>query len=252
MEKVEDQNSSVHKENIRLNRYLALCGVTSRRKAEELIRQGRVQINGRVVTELATTVDPLRDKVFVDSHKVQVAESFIYILLHKPKDYITTVSDERGRKTVMDLLPGIGRCYPVGRLDRNTTGVLLVTNDGELAHRLMHPRYKVAKSYLVKIDQPLDESDRKSLLRGVMLDGRPAGALDVVLLEHSRGREVGVTIREGRNRQVRRMFDVLGYTVKALERVEYAGITAKGLKRGEWRYLSKREIKTLKELVQLQ
>jgi 23S rRNA pseudouridine2605 synthase len=252
MEKVEKQNSSVHQENIRLNRFLALGGVASRRKADDLIRQGRVQINGRVVTELATTVDTGRDKIFVDGHRVQIPDSFVYILLHKPKDYITTVSDERGRKTVMDLLPGIRRCYPVGRLDRNTTGVLLITDDGELANRLMHPRYKIAKSYLVKLEKPVGEPDRKSLLRGVMLDGKPAKAFDVVPIEYSKGRELRIVIREGRNRQVRRMFEVLGHSVKALERIEYGNLTVHGLRRGEWRYLNKHEVRALKDLVKLQ
>lgn len=248
MEEVEEQNSSVNKENIRLNKFIAQGGVASRRKADELIAEGRVQINGRVVKELGTAVNPARDKVYVDGERIIPSETFVYYLLNKPKDTITTVSDERGRRTVMDLLPARRRCFPVGRLDRNTTGVLLITDDGELAHRMMHPRYKVAKSYVLRLDQGLEESDRKALLRGVVIDGKPAKALEVVILGNSRRREVGILLHEGRNRQIRKMVEFLGYKAQALDRVEYAGLTATGLRRGEWRKLSRAEIRRLREM----
>ncbi len=248
---MEEQNRKDNQENFRLNKFLSQSGVASRRTSDELITQGRVQVNGQVVKQLGVRIDPNKDKVTVDGQPVRLPESYAYVLLNKPKDTITTVKDEQGRHTVMDLVPLAGRLYPVGRLDRNSTGVLLLTNDGELAHRLMHPRSGVEKAYYVRLNKPLHENDRKKLLRGVRIDRRPARAEEVTIIEKSKRIEVGVVLHEGRNRQIRKMFEALAYEVKALDRVAYGGITCQGLNRGAWRYLSKKEVAALKSLVKL-
>jgi pseudouridine synthase len=252
MEKMEKQISDVHKEDFRLNKYLAHCGVASRRTADELIRQGRVQINGKTVTELGTKIHPDTDTVTVDGERIRLPEKHTYILLNKPKDCITTASDERGRRTVLDLVPDSVRFFPVGRLDRNTTGVLLLTNDGDLAHRLMHPRYGVEKAYIARLDKPLEEKDRKRLLRGVRIEGKPAKAEEVTVIEGSKRREIGIVLHEGRNKQVHRMFEAIRYDVKSLDRVAYAGLTHAGLQKGEWRYLTKREVAALRTLARFE
>ncbi len=248
---MEKQSSKDSKEDFRLNKFLSHCGVASRRAADELIVQGRVQINGKAVTELGTRVDPQKDKIAVDGEVVQLPDKYTYVILNKPKDTITTVKDERGRRTVMDLLPLRGRFYPVGRLDRNSTGALILTNDGELAHRLMHPRFEVEKAYYVRLDKALEEKDRMKLLRGIKIDRRPAKVEEISYIEKSRRTEVGVVLHEGRNRQIRKMFEALHYDVVALDRVAYAHLTCEGLKRGEWRHLTKKEVSGLRSLVKL-
>ncbi len=239
-------------EPIRLNKYLAMCGVASRKKADELIQQGRVAVNGQVTTQLGVKINPQKDRVTVDGRLVKPEEKLVYIALNKPKDCITTVKDEKGRRTVLDLVKVKQRIFPVGRLDRNTTGVLLLTNDGELACRLMHPKYKVEKAYKVEIDKPIKREDLEKLKRGIMLDGRMTEACDVYILPNSDNKEIGITIHEGRYRQIRRMFERLGYKVRKLHRVSFGGITISGMKRGEWRYLTEKEIKKLKRLVDLE
>ncbi|CUU06694.1 ribosomal large subunit pseudouridine synthase B [Candidatus Kryptobacter tengchongensis] len=239
-------------ELIRLNKYLAMCGIASRRKADELIQQGRVAVNGEVITQLGIKIDPRKDKVTVDGKPVKPEEKFVYIVLNKPKDCITTVKDEKGRRTVLDLVKVKQRIFPVGRLDRNTTGVLLLTNDGELAYRLMHPKFKIEKAYKVEIDKPIKPEDIEKLKRGIMLDGRKTEACDIYILPDSDRKELGITIHEGRYRQIRRMFERLGYKVRKLHRVSFGGITVSGMKRGEWRYLTEKEIRKLKKLVGLE
>ncbi|CUS82013.1 pseudouridine synthase [Candidatus Kryptobacter tengchongensis] len=239
-------------ELIRLNKYLAMCGIASRRKADELIQQGRVAVNGEVITQLGIKIDPRKDKVTVDGKPVKPEEKLVYIVLNKPKDCITTVKDEKGRRTVLDLVKVKQRIFPVGRLDRNTTGVLLLTNDGELAYRLMHPKYKIEKAYKVEIDKPIKPEDIEKLKRGIMLDGRKTEACDIYILPDSDRKELGITIHEGRYRQIRRMFERLGYKVRKLHRVSFGGITVSGMKRGEWRYLTEKEIRKLKKLVGLE
>jgi len=251
MEKVEKQNSKDNQKDIRLNKFLSHSGVASRRNADEIITQGRVAINGTVVTELGTRIDPDKDTITVDGEAVRLPSKYTYVLLNKPKDTITTVKDERGRKTVIDIVPLRGRFYPVGRLDRNSTGVLIITNDGELAHRLMHPRFEVEKAYFVRLDKPLDENDRKKLLRGIKIDRKAVKAEEITLIEKSKRTEVGVVLHEGRNRQIRKMFEALEYDVKALDRVAYASLTCEGMKRGDWRHLTKNEVAGLKALVKL-
>ncbi|MEN3037801.1 MAG: pseudouridine synthase [Candidatus Kryptonium sp.] len=252
MEKNKNKYTKKDEALIRLNKYLAMCGVASRRKADELIQQGRVAVNGQIVTQLGVKINPQKDKVTVDGKPIKYEEKLVYIVLNKPKDCITTVKDEKGRRTVIDLVKVKYRIFPVGRLDRNTTGVLLLTNDGELAYRLMHPKYKVEKAYKVEIDKPIKPEDIEKLKHGIMLDGRKTEACDVYILPNSQRKEIGITIHEGRYRQIRRMFERLGYKVKKLHRVSFGGITVSGMKRGEWRYLTEKEIKKLKRLVGLE
>lgn len=239
-------------EGIRLNRYIAKAGVCARRKADELIAAGRVKVNDQVVTELGTRVMP-GDRVKVDDRYIE-PQAYTYILLNKPADTITTLQDERGRRTVMDLIDDESLkeagLFPVGRLDRNTVGVLLLTNDGELAHRLMHPRYHVEKLYHVRTERPVKPHELEQMRKGIPLEDGIARADDVMYLSEDH-REIGIVLHEGRNRQIRRMLEALGHQVKHLERVNYAGLTTEGVRRGKWRRLYPHEIKRLKNRLKL-
>jgi 23S rRNA pseudouridine2605 synthase len=234
---------------IRLNKFLASAGIASRRKADEMIEQGRVRVNGKVVTSLGVKIDPTRDKVFVDHKQVTVLDEPVYIVFNKPKDAITTASDEHGRTTVMDYVRVKQRVFPIGRLDRNTTGVLLLTNDGEFANRLMHPKREIEKAYQVTLDRPLAPEDAEKLAKGVRLSDGMTAPAEVHAIPGSRNRVVGIVIHEGRNRPVHRMFEALGYEIEKLDRVGYAEITYEGLPRGRWRYLTRGEVRKMKELV---
>jgi 23S rRNA pseudouridine2605 synthase len=232
-----------------LNKYIAHGGICSRRDAAELIRQGKVQVNGQLVTEPGTKVSP-KDQVKVNGKKVIMSRNFVYILLNKPKDYITTTEDPEGRKTVLDLIRQATpeRVYPVGRLDRNTSGVLLLTNDGELAQKLAHPKHEIKKIYHVTLDKPLTKTDFDKIVAGVTLEDGPA-FVDVIAYADARDKaQVGLEIHSGRNRIVRRIFESLGYDVRGLDRVMYAGLTKKNVQRGKWRLLSEKEIRILKYL----
>jgi 23S rRNA pseudouridine2605 synthase len=233
---------------IRINRFLSMCGIASRRKAEELVLEGKVEINHTVVRDLATRVDPARDRVFVGGTQALPVQGYLYLVLNKPKDSITTLSDERGRTTVMSMIRTRDRVYHVGRLDRNTTGVLLFTNDGNFANRLMHPKFGVPKSYRVSCARALKSADIKALRGGIPLEDGTTAPADVQLLPLGRGKEIGITIHEGRNRQVRRMFESLGYDVLKLDRVAYGPVTKEGLARGGTRSLTRNEIRALKEM----
>lgn len=233
---------------IRINRYLSMCGVTSRRKAEQLVLDGKVTVNRKIVRDLATRVNPHRDRVYVNGQRVTPAEVHVYLVMNKPRDTITTLSDERGRPTVMSLLNTRRRVYPIGRLDRNTTGVLLLTNDGEFAHRLLHPKFEIPKSYVVTLDRAVTHAHVQQLRGGIHLKDGPTAPAEVHVLHGGRGEQVGIVIHEGRNRQVRNMFEALGYTVEKLDRVAYGPITREGLGRGETRGLSRSEVRRLKEL----
>lgn len=251
MEQVEKQGQIVLQEVVRLNRYLAMAGVASRRAAEELILAGDIKVNGNVVTDLATKVHPRNDTVTVGGKRVSIGGNLIYILLHKPKDYITTVSDERGRRTVMDLVNVRERVYPVGRLDRNTSGALLLTNDGDLANKLMHPSSGVVKSYHVSLNKPLDEAHAKKIVTGMYLEDGKTAPCELDIIPGTKSKEVVIHIHEGRNRQVRRMFEALGYEIEKLHRIAYAGLTLSGLGRGKWRFLTNKEVKELRNLAGL-
>ena len=241
------------KENINeempLNKYLAHCGVTSRREAADVIKKGLVIVNGTLITEPGHKVTD-KDEVKVNGKKIFIQKELVYILLNKPKDYITTSSDPQGRKTIMDLMKGVAtqRIYPVGRLDRNTTGVLLLTNDGELTQKLSHPSFQVKKVYEVTLDRPLEKKDFEKMLTGVTLeDGFIApDALGYTDPKDKKG--IGIEIHSGRNRIVRRMFESLGYDVKGLDRVLFGNLTKKNVDRGKWRYLNEKEVRLLKFL----
>ena len=232
--------------SMRLNRYISLSGICSRRRADELIRQGSIRVNDQMVTELGTRIQP-NDKVKYEGKLIQ-PEKKVYILLNKPKDYITTLRDPGERKTVMELIdPGKHpRVYPVGRLDRHTTGVLLLTNDGELTRKLAHPSGKAAKVYHVFLNRNFRESDMQQLLKGIALDDGPVSADKLSYPDPLDKKQVGIEIHSGRNRIVRRIFEYLDYQVVKLDRVYFAGLTKKGLGRGKWRYLNLQEIARLK------
>ena len=230
---------------VRLNRYLSIAGVSSRRRADEYIQEGRVSVNGRVIVSLGSKVRPGRDSIFLDGKQIVALDPKVYILLNKPKDCITTLSDEKGRRSVLDVVKYPRRIFPVGRLDRNTTGALILTNDGDFANALMHPRNKVPKSYLVTTNSPVSAADLRKLADGISLpEGRTAPA-GVELIPGSKNRVVGITIREGRNRQIHRMFQAVGYLVEKLDRVAYGPVACEGLSRGQWRHLSPAETRTL-------
>ncbi|MER3523777.1 MAG: pseudouridine synthase [Ignavibacteria bacterium] len=233
---------------MRINRYLSMCGVASRRKADELVLAGKVEVNGNVLTDVGAKIDPQRDKVFVDGKQATRVHDFVYLVMNKPKDTITTLSDERGRTTVMSLVKSKHRVYPIGRLDRDTTGVLLLTNDGEFANRLMHPKFGIPKSYRVTLETPLKPADVERLRKGVRLAEGLTAPAEVYVLPGGKGMDIGITIREGRNRQARRMFESLGYDVKKLDRVAYGPVTKEGLRRGEVRSLTRAEVRALMEM----
>lgn len=238
---------------VRLNRYIAQAGICSRRKADELISDGRVRINGTVVTELGTRVMGA-DIVEVGGRRI-TPQSYEYLLINKPPAVITTNKDENDRKILLDLVDNKKikqkGLFPVGRLDRNTVGVILVTNDGELAHRLMHPSYEVEKLYKVRTKEPVLERDLEKMLKGVEVEGDVYKADKVDYLKPEKHNELGIRLHEGKNRHIRRMLEALDYTVSYLERVKYAGLTTEGVRRGHWRRLKPVEIKRLRRLVKL-
>lgn len=230
-----------------LNKYLAHCGVCSRREAVELITSGKVKLNGKVATEPGYKVQP-DDVVMYNGKKLFVTKNLVYILLNKPKDYITTTDDPQGRKTVLQLIQKATteRVYPIGRLDRNTSGVLLLTNDGDLTQKLSHPSYEIKKIYEAKLDKPLTKTDFDKILKGLKLED---GEIFVDSLAYADSKDksiIGIEIHSGRNRIVRRIFEHLGYDVKGLDRVMYANLTKKNVERSKWRYLSEKEIRLLK------
>ena len=233
-------------EPIRLNKFLANAGVCSRREADEFITAGVVSVNGAVVTELGTKIKR-GDEVKFHDQPVSI-ERKIYILLNKPKDTVTTSDDPQARRTVMDLVKGAcdERIYPVGRLDRNTTGVLLLTNDGDLASKLTHPKYLKKKIYHVHLDKNLTKADMEQIAAGIQLDDGEIHADAISYTDDFKKDDVGIEIHSGKNRIVRRIFESLGYKVMKLDRVYFAGLTKKGLRRGEWRYLTEQEVNFLR------
>lgn len=236
---------------IRLQKIISQAGVASRRAAEKLIEEGRVTVNGETVREMGTKADPTRDDIRVDGRRIKSAERSRYILLNKPAGYVTTRSDPQRRRTVIDLLHGVKEyVYPVGRLDYDTQGILLLTNDGDLAAKLTHPRHEVDRTYEAYVSGMPDDEAIERLRRGIPLDGRRTRPADVVLV--NKGRRVGagvliITIREGRNRQVRRMLEAVGHPVQSLRRIRFGPLGDSGLKPGEWRDLSEVEVEKLKK-----
>ena len=237
----------VDDDKIRLNKYVADAGVCSRREADKLIGAGTVTVNGKVVTELGTKVSK-KDKVIYGGQLLR-REKMQYVLLNKPKDFITTTDDPQARKTVMHLVRNAckERIYPVGRLDRNTTGVLLFTNDGEMAKRLTHPKHNTRKLYHVELNKSVTKSDLEKIAAGIELDDGTIKVDDISYVKDSESKkEIGIQIHSGRNRIVRRIFESLGYEVAKLDRVVFAGLTKKDIPRGKWRHLSEKEIGFLK------
>jgi len=235
---------------IRLNRYISNAGICSRRKADELIVAGVVSVNGEVVSELGFKVNPAKDVVRYNGATLK-REKMVYVLLNKPKDYITTTDDPQERRTVMQLVEKASRerIYPVGRLDRNTTGLLLMTNDGDLADKLSHPRNSVVKLYQIELDKSLTQGDLNKIGFGLELED---GFIKPDMVSYVAGaskREVGIQIHSGKNRIVRRIFEHLGYEVVKLDRTIYANLTKKDLPRGRWRYLEEEEVIQLKHLI---
>ncbi len=231
---------------MRLNKYLASCGVASRRASEKFITAGLVKINGKVVTDLSAQVNEAKDRVTVEGKPVVLTVKKVYIMLNKPKGYVTTASDERGRKTVFELLKIKERVFPIGRLDLKSEGLLLFSNDGELAHRLMHPNFKVNKVYRVRLDRPFHPDDLTPLESGVDLDGEMTAPCQVRYFMDTPDR-MEIKIHEGKKNQVRRMYEALGYNVKALKRVRYGPLLLQNLDRGQMRSLTPTEIRELKK-----
>ena len=233
-------------EPLRLNKFLANAGICSRREADEFIQAGVVSVNGEVVTELGTKI--LRTDVVKFHDQPVTIEKKVYVLLNKPKDYVTTSDDPQQRKTVMDLVKNAcpERIYPVGRLDRNTTGVLLLTNDGDLASKLTHPKYLKKKIYHVYLDKNVTAHDLQQIAEGIQLEDGEIKADDVQYAHPTDKKQVGIEIHSGKNRIVRRIFESLGYRVQKLDRVQFAGLTKKNLKRGDWRYLTEEEVDRLR------
>jgi pseudouridine synthase len=233
---------------LRLQKILSQAGVASRRGAEQLIAEGRVSVNGVTVREMGVKAEPARDDIRVDGRRIKGAERLRYILLYKPPGYVTTRSDPQRRRTVLDLLHGVREyVYPVGRLDYDTEGLLLLTNDGELAARLTHPRHEIERTYEARVAGMPDVDALERLRRGIPLDGRRTLPADVALLNPGKGRDgvLLLTIREGRNRQVRRMLEAVGHPVQKLKRTRIGPIADRRLKPGEWRDLTEDEVRTL-------
>ncbi|GAC1425961.1 MAG: hypothetical protein NVSMB7_02430 [Chitinophagaceae bacterium] len=247
---IPTQNAGLNTKNAELmplNKYIAHSGICSRRDAADMVRKGEVKVNDTVVTEPGTKISS-KDNITIKGKKITPSKNLVYILLNKPKDYITTLDDPEGRKTVLDLIKRATdeRVYPVGRLDRNTSGVLLITNDGELAQTLSHPKNLIKKIYEVRLDKPLTKADFEKLLHGIQLED---GFIMPDALGYTDPKDktiIGIEIHSGRNRIVRRIFEYLGYDVRNLDRVTYAGLTKKNVQRGKWRFLTEKEVRILR------
>ncbi len=235
---------------IRLQKFLAEANVASRRKAEEMIQAGRVRVNGKTVTELGTKVDDEKDIVEADGKEVRIVGKLVYIMLNKPEGCVTTAHDQFNRRTVLDLVEGVNeRIYPVGRLDYDTSGLIILTNDGDLTYRLTHPKHNVAKTYIALVDSEPTAEEIHTFENGVVIDGRKtAKARLKVIKQDAVGAYLMIVIREGRNRQVRKMCEAIGHPVRRLKRTATGKLTLGKLKKGQWRYLTDEEIAYLKSL----
>lgn len=238
---------------IRLNKFLSQAGIASRREADRMIAEGRVKVNSKVVFELGHKIDDQKDKVEVNGRKVKKEQALIYLMLNKPKGYLVTLKDPIQRPTVKDLVVALKKkVIPVGRLDYDSEGLLLLTNDGELAYRLTHPRYKIRKTYLVKVKGEPNLSKLSKLEKGIFLDGKKTASAKVLLLEGNPKKSLlKIEIHEGRKREVRRMCEFIGHRVLKLTRIGFAGLKLERLKSGKWRFLKPEEIKKLKKQVRL-
>ncbi|MFT3749196.1 MAG: pseudouridine synthase [Agriterribacter sp.] len=245
----QGQKSQISNEEMPLNKFIAWSGVCARREAADLVKAGKVIVNGKLVTEPPFRVSQA-DTIKVNGKKISLQKNLVYILLNKPKDYLTTTDDPEGRKTVMDLVKGATteRVFPVGRLDRNTTGVLLLTNDGEVAQRLTHPKYEVKKIYEVRLDKPVTKQQLDTIAGGITLEDGFIQPDSVAYADAKDKSVIGIEIHSGKNRIVRRIFEHLGFDVKNLDRVMYGIFTKKNVDRGKWRFLTEKEIRLLKHL----
>lgn len=236
---------------MRINKFIASCGVASRRKAEQFITEGLVKVNNKVVTSLSFDIDETKDVVTLNDQKISLASEYVYYMLNKPKGYVTTMSDEKNRKSIIDLIGNIdNRVYPVGRLDYESEGLLFLTNDGDLTHKLTHPKFGIQKKYIVKIEGPTKESELAVLRAGVVIDGVRYSKCKAELLSFENNiSRIQITLTEGKNREIRKMFEAINREVIFLKRIEMAGIKLGGLKRGEIRKLSVYEVDWLKQLV---
>jgi len=231
----------------RLQKYIARCGVASRRKAEEIILQGNVKVNGIIIKELGSKINPEKDIVTVNNQRIYEKQKNIYIKMYKPEGYITTVKDQFNRKTVLDLINIKERIYPVGRLDYDTSGLLLLTDDGDLANKLMHPKYRIFKTYEAEIEGGISEDSINKLRNGVLIDGYETAPAKVKLLKKTQKNSfVQISIHEGKNRQVRKMYEKVGHRVIKLKRLSFGNINLDGLREGQWKYLTDDEIEYLK------
>lgn len=228
---------------------MADCGVGSRRSCDKIIAENRVKVNRKPVSELGYMINEFNDTVTVDGKKITPKNKNVYIILHKPKGYVTTVKDEKGRKTVMELVDVKTRVYPVGRLDYDTEGLLIMTNDGDLTYKLTHPKYEVTKKYIARVEGDITDSQLDELRRGVVIDGKKTAPAGVTLLEkNDEGWKIELAIHEGRNHQVKKMFEAIGKQVVFLKRTEMGEIRLGGLSRGKWRYLNEKELNYLKNI----
>ena len=231
---------------MRLNKFLASAGVASRRKCDQLLQQGLISVNGQVVSELGTVINEKKDKVFYEGRQVLLPSSFVYIKLNKPKCYACTAKDEKGRKTIYDLLPREERLFSIGRLDYDTEGLIILTNDGDFANKVAHPRYSVDKEYHVTIEGQIKESELAVLRKGVVIEGQRMPSAKVEFLSNDgKNTKLSVVIDEGMNRQIRRMFEAIGKTIKLLKRVRIGNVRLGGVKRGDLRDLTTQELDSL-------
>jgi 23S rRNA pseudouridine2605 synthase len=246
-----NKQATISKEELPLNKFISHSGVCGRREAAEIVKAGKVKVNGELITEPGFKVKGT-DEVKVNGKQVMMQKNMVYILLNKPKDYLTTTSDPQGRQTVLQLIQNATneRVYPIGRLDRNTTGVLLLTNDGDLAQKLSHPSFEIKKIYEVKLDKPLTKKDFDTLLNGITLEDGFIAPDSLAYADAKDKAIIGIEIHSGRNRIVRRVFEYLGYDVKGLDRVLYANLTKKNVERGKWRFLLEKEVRLLKYMNQ--
>lgn len=233
---------------IRLQKFIAMCGVASRRASEKLIADGRVKVNGIIVAEMGVKVDPEKDIILVNNKKIRLEQKKVYLLLNKPLGVITSVSDDLHRTTVVDLVNIPERIYPVGRLDYNTTGAIILTNDGDVAYKLTHPSRGVWKKYLVEIEGYISDEQISKLKKGVVLEeGKTAPARLKLIFRTKQKSKVELSIHEGKNRQIRRMFETLNRKILKLKRLEVGSIKLGNLREGEWRYLSDKEVSSIAE-----
>jgi len=232
----------------RINKYISASGILSRRKADEFILQGRITVNNITVTEPGFKIDTEKDNVSIDGEAIKPPGKKVYILLNKPINTISSVSDDKKRTTVVDLINIPERIFPVGRLDYDTSGLMVLTNDGEFANQLMHPRYKIFKTYLVDISRPLEERHKIKFSEGVVIDGRKTEPCKIKFSHPKNKQSISISIREGRNRQIRKMLEKFGYFIRGLHRIEYGNLKLDNLKPGKWRYLTAKEIADFKNI----